>query len=78
MLDLEITIVCIQMMLESDALELLFALKEPSDFKEALQLVDVWRSATTISGAQCVMISGVLLMLELHVYNWDYQVQVRF
>ena len=40
------------------------ALKEPSDFKEAIPLVDVWRSATTMLGAQCVMTSGTLQMLK--------------
>ena len=40
--------------------------REPSDFKEALLLMkDVWKSATTMSGAQCVMICGELLMLKL-------------
>ena len=32
--------------------------KDPSGFKKAVPPVDVWRSATTTSGAQCVMISG--------------------
>ena len=40
------------------------ALKETSDFKEALPLVDVWRSATIISGAQCVMTCGTVMMLK--------------
>ena len=35
------------------------ALKEPSDFKEALPLKDVWRSAMPMSGAQCVMMDGI-------------------
>jgi hypothetical protein len=48
----------------SMGLQELLAPKEPSDFKEALPLVDVWRSATTTNGAQCVMTSGVLMMLE--------------
>ena len=39
--------------------------KEPSNFKEAMPLVDVWKSATTISGGQCVMTSGVEVMLWL-------------
>ena len=34
--------------------------KVPSDFKEATALRDEWRSATTISGGQCVMISGAM------------------
>ncbi len=38
------------------------ALKEISDFKEALPIVDVWKYATTMSGAQCVMMPLVLLM----------------
>ena len=33
--------------------------------------VDVWRSATTMSGAQCVMTCGVLLMLMWSVDSWD-------
>ena len=41
------------------------ATKEPSDSKEALPLVDVWRSAITMSGGQCVMTSGVEVMLWL-------------
>ena len=40
------------------------ALKEPSDFKEALPLVGVWRSAATMLGAQYVMMDGTLLMLK--------------
>ena len=55
----------------------LSALKEPSDSKEALPLKDVWRSATAMSGAQCVMISGGLLMLKLHADSWDSQPLVR-
>ena len=51
-------------------------LKEPSDCKEALPQEDVWRSATITSGAQCVMTSGVLLMLELLANSWVYQAQV--
>ena len=54
-------------MLESDVL--VVVLKELSDFKEALLIEDVWRSATTTSGAQCVMIPGGLLMLELCASN---------
>ena len=45
--------------------------KEPSDFKEAMLLVDVWKSATTISGAQCVMTIGMLPMLKWSVDSWD-------
>ena len=47
------------------------ALKEPSDSKEALPRVDVWRSATAIPGAQCVMTYGVLLMLMWSADSWD-------
>ena len=39
--------------------------REQSDFKLAQTLVDVWRSATMISGVQCVMMNGTLLMLKL-------------
>ena len=74
-MDLEITTVCTQMMLESPALELL-AFKEPSDFKEALPLKDVWRFVTAMSGALCATTSGITLMLELLVDNWDYQAEV--
>jgi hypothetical protein len=45
--------------------------KEPSDFKEVLPPVDVWRSATTTNGAQCVMTSGMLQMLKWLVDSWD-------
>ena len=38
--------------------------KEPSDSKEARPPKDVWRSATTMSGAQCVMTSGIIMMPE--------------
>ena len=31
----------------------------------------VWRSATTMSGAQCVMIFGVMWMLELPAHSLD-------
>jgi hypothetical protein len=45
--------------------------KEPSDFKEALLSVGVWRSATTMSGAQCVMTFGALLMPMWSAGSWD-------
>ena len=45
--------------------------KETSDSKKALPLEGVWRSATTISGAQCVMTSGMLLMLKWSADSWD-------
>ena len=38
--------------------DVVLVLLEPSDFKEAMPLVDVWRSATIISGGQCVMTNG--------------------
>ena len=41
------------------------ALKEQSDFKEALPLVDVWRFGATAPGAQCVMIAGIIQMQGL-------------
>ena len=47
-------------------------LKEPSDSKEALPLVDVWRSATTMSGALCVTTSGVPLMPWWPADSWDW------
>ena len=50
------------------------ALKEPLDSKEALPLEDVWRSATTMSGAQCVMTYGGHLMPKLLADSWDSQV----
>ena len=41
--------------------------KVPSDCKEAQLLVDLWNSATSISGAQFVVITiGDLLMPKLH------------
>ena len=64
-------------MLESGVLEHLFALKEPSDCKEALPIKDVWKSAITMSGAQSVMTFGALLMLEWPVDNWDSLPPVR-
>ena len=51
--------------------------KEPFDFKEAIPLVDVWRSATTTSGAQSVMTSGVLKRLKLFAATLDMKQQVR-
>jgi hypothetical protein len=63
--------VCILKMLESGVREQPHALKEPSDCKEALPPEDVWRSATIISGAQCVMMHGVLLMLKWPADSWD-------
>ena len=45
--------------------------KEPLDFKEALPLVDVWRSATVMSGEQCVMTFGALLMPMWSADSWD-------
>ena len=50
--------------------------KEPSDFKETMPLVDVWRSATTMSGRQCVMTYGTIWMLKLFVCSWDCLAQV--
>ena len=55
---LGLTTVAIARMLESTV----DAPKEPSDLKEALPLVDVWRSATMQSGAQCVMTCGAEVM----------------
>ena len=55
----EVTIVNMQMMLEYPALALA-VLKEPSDCKEALPLLDVWKSAITTSGVQCAMTSSAL------------------
>ena len=45
--------------------------RDLSDFKEALPQEDVWRSATTMSGAQCAMMPGVLLMLRWPADSWD-------
>ena len=39
------------------------------DCKVAQSIVDVWRSASTIHGAQCVMINGIMLMLKLRADN---------
>ena len=50
--------------------------KEPSDSKEAPQHRDVWRSATTISGARCVMTCGELQMLTWLVGSLDIKEQV--
>ena len=52
-------------------------LKEPFDSKEVMPLEDVWRSATTTSGAQCVMTSGVLKKLKLFAETLDMKQQVR-
>ena len=67
---------CILMMLEFLALGPR-VFKGPSDFKEGLPLKDVWRSATTMSGALCVMTFGTALMLELLADSWDYRAQVK-
>ena len=56
-------------LLQSYNLWQVVVLKMPSDCKEALPFKDVWRSATTISGAQCVMTYGMLLMLKWLAYN---------
>ena len=40
-----------------------------SDCKVAQSIVDVWRSASTIHGAQCAMMDGMLLMLKLRADN---------
>ncbi len=53
--------------------QLLLAHKEPSDFKEALPLKDVWRFVTVMSGGQYVMTFGVHLMLKLLADSWDSQ-----
>ena len=43
------------------------ALKDQSDLKDAQLLVDVWKSATSMSGALCVVIMiGDLQMPKLH------------
>ena len=44
---------------------------ELSDFKEAITLRDVWKSALITSGGQCVMIFGALLMLKLSADSLD-------
>ena len=36
----------------------------PSDFKEGLLPVDVWKSATTTPGGQCAMTDGKSVMLR--------------
>ena len=56
---LESTTAVIVKMLESHV-KLHALKKETSDYKEALTTVDVWRSATITSGAQCVMICGIV------------------
>ena len=61
----ELITVAILKMLESDVWALPpLVPREPSDFKEAPLLRDVWRSAMPMSGEQCVMISGAHLMLK--------------
>ena len=52
------------------------ALKGPLDYKGALPLRDVWKSATAMSGAQCVMICGELRMHKLSAGSWDYHLVV--
>jgi hypothetical protein len=54
------------------------ALKELSDFKEAMPQAGVWRSVIIMSGAQCVMTSGALKRLRLYAGSWDMNQQVRF
>ena len=44
---------------------------ELSDCKKAQFQVAEWKSATTISGALCVRILGVLLILEWLADSWD-------
>ena len=51
--------------------------REPSDSKEALAPQDVWRSATTMSGAQCVMTRGTIQMPGWLADSWGYQAHVR-
>ena len=43
---------------------------------EALALVGVWKSATTMSGAQFAMTYGTIQMLESPAGSWDWQAQV--
>ena len=51
--------------------------KETSGLREAIAaLQGVWRSATLDHGAQCVMISGELSMLELLAESWGYLFRV--
>ena len=68
---LEPTTVSTVKMLESRVQEL-HVPREPSDFKEALPLKDVWRSAMPMSGEQCVMTSGAHLMLKWPADNLDF------
>ena len=59
-------------MLESVVKRMLLnsALKGPSDCKEAAALSkDVLRCVTTMLGGQCVMTSGMMMMLRLSVDN---------
>ena len=49
-------------------------LRVQSDFKEGTILLDVWKSAMTMSGGQCAMIHGDKLMLKLPVDSLDFQV----
>ena len=66
-------------MLECGVLGLsLLALKELSDFKMALPRKDVWKSATTMPGAQCVMTDGIILTLKLHADSWDCHLVVSY
>ena len=63
LIQLELTTVPTLKMLESDVRVVPLVPREPSDFKEALPLEVVWRSAMPMSGEQYVMTHGVLLML---------------
>ncbi len=54
------------------------AWKEALDLKEAVPQKDVLNFATTILGAQYVIISGRMWMLRLPADIWDCQAQVRY
>ena len=61
---------------ESDVRRL-SAFKEMSGFKGAVILMDVLRSAITMPGGQCVIISGMILMLKSSADSWNFPPVVR-
>ena len=43
---------------------------------ELFQIQDEWKSVSTMNGAQCVMIFGMIMMLQLSADNLDCHQQV--
>ena len=73
---LELITVATEKMLGSGARSPQSVVKGISDFKEAVTLMDVWKSAMIMSGERCVMTHGDELKLKLLVNSLDSLLEV--